>query len=92
MAQNLEERITPMIIVGRNVVPTDQPMDFLSDVLSFAVMQPRDKTKTAYILPVSESTYVRHSVGDTIDVKQYSVNGEQWYFSRDDAKRFTPPY
>ncbi len=90
MARNLEERITPMIIVGRTVVPTEQLMDFSGEGFSFAVMRPRDRTKTAYILPVSESTYVNHRVGDTMDVKQYSANGSNWYFSQNEAEKYTP--
>ncbi len=89
MTQNLEQRTEQMLVVGRDVSRRELVFHYEENFF-FAVTRPRDETKTAYIIPVTEETYLEHHVGDTIEVPQYSVNGSNWYFSKNDAQRYTP--
>ena len=88
MARNSDIRIEEMVIVGKNISQRELVFHNLENFF-FAVTRPRDETGTAYALPVTEEMYLRCSVGDTIDVPQYSANGKQWYFSREEAAKFT---
>ncbi len=88
MVRKVEERIENMLVVGKDVSLRELVFHTL-DNFFFAVTRPRDETGTAYALPVTEEMYLRCSVGDTIDVPQYSANGKQWYFSREEAAKFT---
>ncbi len=89
MARNSDIRIEEMVIVGKNISQRELVFHNLENFF-FAVTRPGDETRTAYVVPVAEEAYNRHNVGDTIDIPKYSVNGKQWYFSRDEADKYTP--
>mgnify|MGYP001606513914 CR=1 FL=1 len=89
MARNVEERIESMLIVGKNSTRRRLVFHTVEDFF-LAVSPTRDNTDTTYVLPVPEETYLGFSVGELLDVPQYSANGKQWYFSQEEAEKYTP--
>ncbi len=89
MVRNVEERIENMLVVGKNSTRRSLVFHSVEDFF-LAVSPMRDNTDTTYVLPVSREVYHQLSVGELFDFPQYSVNGKQWYFSREEADKYTP--
>ncbi len=89
MARNVEQRIESMLIVGKNSTRRNLVFHTVEDFF-LAVSLMRDNTDTTYVLPVPEEAYRQRSVGELLDVPQYSANGKQWYFSPEEADKYTP--
>lgn len=89
MARNVEQRLESMLVVGKNSRQRNLVFHTMEDFF-LAVSPIKDNTDTTYVLPVPEEAYHQFSVGELLDVPQYSANGKQWYFSREEADKYTP--
>ena len=88
--KQLEEKIVRMLVIDKHEGTTGLIFKKPQYLVMLQPLDEKDITKPSIQLEIPLHRYQKMEINNEIDVGIYSLNGKNWYFSKEEAELLTP--